>query len=247
MRALLIGLMAVMVAAGASIGRPEGGPRDEVPPVFVRSNPTPGALNVERGKVDIIFDENIKLEDIADKLVISPAQKQNPAVSSNGRRITVELRDTLRDSTTYTFDFSDAIRDLNEGNILDGFALDFSTGPSIDSLRISGMVLDSHTLAPQHGILVGVHRSDADTVFSCVRMERVARTDDKGRFSLRGLTGCIIRKPAFILAENAVSLKSKDPPYHPVQEIPVMGYGDNNALEAVQIILQGLELIHSIS
>ena len=189
MRALLIGLMAVMVAACASIGRPEGGPRDEVPPVFVRSNPTPGALNVERGKVDIIFDENIKLEDIADKLVISPAQKQNPAVSSNGRRITVELRATLRDSTTYTFDFSDAIRDLNEGNILDGFALDFSTGPSIDSLRISGMVFEARNLEPAQGMVVGVYNAATmtDTTLTHLPLERVAKTNQYGQFTIRGL------------------------------------------------------------
>ena len=138
MRVTLIGALALMVAACASIGRPEGGPRDETPPEFVRSNPAPGSVNVNRSRVDILFDENIKLEDIANKLVISPAQKQNPAVSSNGRRISVELRDSLQDSTTYTFDFSDAIRDLNEGNILDGFALDFSTGSTIDTLAKVG-------------------------------------------------------------------------------------------------------------
>lgn len=187
MRVTLIGALALMVAACASIGRPEGGPRDETPPEFVRSNPSPGSVNINRSKVDIFFDENIKLEDIANKLVISPAQKQNPAVSSNGRRVSVELRDSLKDSTTYTFDFSDAIRDLNEGNILDGFALDFSTGPTIDTLRISGMVFEARNLEPAQNMVVGVYSNLTDTSLTHMPLERVAKTNQYGQFTIRNL------------------------------------------------------------
>lgn len=187
MRITLIGALALIVAACASIGRPEGGPRDHTPPEFVRSNPSPGSVNVHRSKVEILFDENIKLEDIANKLVISPAQKQTPAVSSNGRRISVELRDSLQDSTTYTFDFSDAIRDLNEGNILNGFALDFSTGPTIDTLRISGMVFEARNLEPAQGMVVGVYSNLSDTSLTHLPLERVAKTNQYGQFTIRNL------------------------------------------------------------
>ena len=187
MRTTLIGAMALTVAACASIGRPEGGPRDETPPEFVRSNPAPGSVNVDRRKVDIVFNENIKLEDIANKLVISPAQKQNPAVSSNARHVSVELRDSLKPNTTYTFDFSDAIRDLNEGNILDGFALDFSTGPTIDTLRISGMVFEARNLEPAQGMVVGVYSELTDTTLTHMPFERVAKTNQYGQFTIRNL------------------------------------------------------------
>lgn len=129
MRTLLIGAIALMVAACASIGRPEGGPRDVTPPEYVRASPEPGAINVDRNRIDIWFNENINLDDPNNKVVVSPVQKENARVSANGRHLTVEFRDTLRDSTTYTIDFADAIRDLNENNPLDGFAYDFSTGP----------------------------------------------------------------------------------------------------------------------
>lgn len=187
MRTTLIGALALTVAACASIGRPEGGPRDETPPEFVRSNPAPGSLNVDRRKVDIVFNENIKIEDIANKLVISPAQKQNPAVSSNARHVTVELRDSLKPNTTYTFDFSDAIRDLNEGNILDGFALDFSTGSTIDTLRISGMVFEARNLEPAQGMVVGVYSELTDTTLTKMPFERVAKTNQYGQFTIRNL------------------------------------------------------------
>ncbi|MDE6628570.1 MAG: Ig-like domain-containing protein, partial [Muribaculaceae bacterium] len=102
MRLSLMGGLALLTAACASIGRPEGGPRDVTPPVYVRSNPGMGATGVERPRVDIFFNENIQLEDISNKLVISPAQKQNPSISSNGKRVSVELRDSLLPNTTYT-------------------------------------------------------------------------------------------------------------------------------------------------
>lgn len=187
MRISIIGALASMVGACASIGRPEGGPRDTVPPEYVRSNPAPGSTGISRPRVDIFFNENVKLEDIANKLVISPAQKQNPAVSANGRKVTVELRDSLIPNTTYTLDFADAVRDLNEGNILDGFAMDFATGDFLDSLRISGMVFDARTLEPAQGMVVGVYSNLSDTAVTTLPLERVAKTNQYGQFTIRNL------------------------------------------------------------
>ena len=107
-------VIALLITACASIGRPEGGPRDVDPPVFVRSTPNPGAKNVTSSRIDIFFDENVQLDDPSSKIVVSPAQKQMPSIQAQGRRVTVELRDTMLPNTTYTIDFSDAINDLNE-------------------------------------------------------------------------------------------------------------------------------------
>lgn len=185
---MLLWLAAVTFLAGcASIGRPEGGPRDETPPVFVRSNPAPGALNVNRNRLEIFFDENVQLDDAFNKVIVSPSQKQPPVVRSLGRRVTVELRDTLTPDATYTVDFGDAIKDLNEGNILDGFALDFSTGDSIDSLRVSGVLLSAQNLEPAQGMLVGVYSNLADSAITTLPLERVTRTNSRGQFTIRGL------------------------------------------------------------
>lgn len=187
MRAVILGAAALSLAACASIGRPEGGPKDELPPVFMRSNPAPGAVNVSRPKIDIYFNENLKLDDPANKIVVSPAQQQPPQIMANGKRIAIELRDTLIPNTTYTVDFSDAIRDLNEGNILDGFATDFSTGPTIDTLRISGMVFDARNLEPAQGMVVGVYSNLSDTALTTLPLERVAKTNQYGEFTIRNL------------------------------------------------------------
>lgn len=186
--AALIGIAGIVVlGACASMGRPEGGPRDEMPPVFVRSTPKPGALNVTPTRIEAFFDENIQLEDAFNKVIVSPTQKIAPVVRSLGKRVTVELRDTLQPNTTYTIDFADAIKDLNEGNVLDGFALDFSTGNEIDTLRISGMVLAAQNLEPAQGMTVGIYREPADTAIHTMAFERVARTNQYGQFTVRNL------------------------------------------------------------
>ena len=177
----------MLLAACASIGRPEGGDRDELPPVFVRSNPAPGTLNFNGNRINIFFDENIKMEDVVNKVVVSPVQKQPPSISANGKRLTVEFRDTLVNDATYTIDFSDAIRDLNEGNILDGFAFDFSTGDTRDSLVISGMLFEARNLEPAQGMIVGVYSNLSDTAITTLPFERIAKTNQYGQFVLRNL------------------------------------------------------------
>lgn len=170
------------------MGRPEGGARDSIPPVLVSSNPRPGQLNFRGSKIVLNFDENVQLDDAFNKVVVSPAMAEVPRVSSNGRRVTIDLLDTLHANTTYTVDLADAVKDLNEGNVLDGLALDFSTGNSIDTLRISGMVLNAVNLEPAQGMLVGVHRMLGDSVLSNHRMERIARTNQLGQFTIRNLS-----------------------------------------------------------
>lgn len=179
--------IAFIMVACASIGRPEGGPRDEMPPIFIKSIPTQGQTNVNSNKIEIFFDENLKVDDVSNKVVISPAQKAMPSITANGKKVSVELRDTLIPNTTYTIDFSDAIRDLNEGNPVDGFALDFSTGDSIDSLRISGMLFEARNLEPAQGMIVGVYSNLADSAISTLPLERISKTNQLGQFTIRGL------------------------------------------------------------
>ncbi len=187
LRLLLVMVAAAVMVACANMGRPEGGPRDELPPVYVRSNPAMGQLNFNGNKITVDFDENIQLDDAMNKIVVSPAQRNTPAISSNGRRVTIELRDTIIPNTTYTIDFADAVKDLNEGNVLDGFAMDFATGDTIDTLRISGMVFEARTLEPAQGMLVGVYSNTSDTAISTLPFERITKTNQLGQFTLRNL------------------------------------------------------------
>ncbi len=187
MRILAGAAGATFMVACASMGRPSGGDYDIAPPVYVKSNPAIGATSVKGNRITVDFDENVKVEDVMTKVVVSPAQKNIPSITANGHRVSVELRDTIIPDMTYTIDFSDAIRDLNEGNVLDGFALDFATGDTIDSLRISGMVFEARNLEPAQGVLVGVYSNPSDTAITTLPLERIARTNQLGQFTVRGL------------------------------------------------------------
>ncbi|MDE6380863.1 MAG: Ig-like domain-containing protein [Muribaculaceae bacterium] len=171
----------------ASIGNPSGGPRDEDPPRFVRANPAPGSVNVDPSNINIDFNELVNVKDAFQKVVLSPPTKNTPRVSTRGRRVVVNITDTLLPNTTYTIDFGDAIEDNNEANKLSGFAYTFSTGPVLDSLRISGMVLGAEDMEPQQGVFVGAYISKEDSAFIRIPFERLARTDEYGRFIIRGL------------------------------------------------------------
>ncbi|MBD9092174.1 MAG: hypothetical protein EGQ20_06570 [Bacteroides oleiciplenus] len=182
-----VAAIAAVLYSCASIGRPEGGAYDETPPRFVSSTPAPGALNNNRKRISIEFDEFIKLEKPGEKIVISPPQVQQPEIKSNGKKVIINLKDSLKPNTTYTIDFSDAIQDNNEGNPLPDFGFTFSTGTALDSMVVSGTVLNASNLEPVKGMLVGMHSDLADSAFTTKPFERVGRTDSRGRFTIRGV------------------------------------------------------------
>lgn len=173
--------------ACASTGMPDGGPYDETPPKFVRANPEPNATNNKRKKISIEFDEYIKLDNPSEKVIISPPQKEAPEVKVSGHRVLVEFFDTLRENTTYTVDFGDAIVDNNEDNPLGNFAYAFSTGAHIDTMEVSGTILNAENLEPVKGIQVGLHQNLEDSAFVKLPFDRISRTDSRGHFTIRGV------------------------------------------------------------
>ena len=184
---LLYALSLVLPVACASVGHPDGGPYDEDPPVLVKSTPGINATGVSNGKVEILFDENIRLQNAFEKVVVSPPQMQMPEIRYNGKKVTVELFDSLVPNTTYSIDFNDAIVDNNEGNPYENFAYVFSTGEVVDTLAVSGTVLNAEDLEPVKGVVVGLHSCLDDSAFTKRAFERVSRTDSRGRFTIKGI------------------------------------------------------------
>lgn len=180
-------MLMIVVYSCASMGNPDGGPYDEEPPKFVRSTPKPFAINSKEKKVIIEFDEFIKLEKAAEKVVVSPPQLEQPEIKASGRKVVVGLVDSLRPNTTYTIDFADAIVDNNEGNPLGNYAFTFSTGTTIDTMEVSGTVLSASDLEPVKNIQVGLHSDLSDSAFMKKPFDRVSRTDSRGHFSIRGI------------------------------------------------------------
>ena len=149
----------------ARMGTPDGGWYDETPPRVVSASPDDKAINVKTQKIVINFSEYIKIEDAQNKVIVSPPQIEQAEIKAAGKRILIELKDSLKENTTYTVDFSDAISDNNEGNPLGNYTYTFSTGTEIDTFEVAGYVLQAENLEPVKGILVGLYDDLSDTVF----------------------------------------------------------------------------------
>jgi hypothetical protein len=152
------------------------------------SKPEREATNFNGKKIEILFDEYISIEKPMEKVIITPPQKKNPIIKAVGRKITVELKDSLLPNTTYTFDFTDGIVDNNEKNAIEGFSFAFSTGEVVDSLVISGILLNAENLEPMPNIMVGLHTDLADSAFTSNPFVRTSKTNDRGRFWIRNVS-----------------------------------------------------------
>lgn len=177
----------LLLVSCAKMGQPDGGWYDETPPRVIGASPADGAINVKEKKVKIYFDEFIKVDNPSEKVVVSPPQLEVPEIKASGKMVQISLVDTLKDSTTYTIDFSDAISDNNEGNPMGNYTYSFSTGDRIDTMEVSGYVLEAENLEPIKGILVGLYADTADSAFKTKPMLRVSRTDSRGRFVIKGI------------------------------------------------------------
>ena len=185
--AMLMMCCSLLVGSCARMGSPDGGWYDDTPPYVVSSTPQDKGTGVTGKRVAIYFNEYIKLENAQEKVIVSPPQLEIPDIKDGGKRIIVNLKDTLKENTTYTIDFSDAISDNNEGNPMGNYTFSFSTGQEIDTLQVAGYVLDAQNLEPIKGILVGLYDDLSDTIFKHKPMIRISRTDSRGHFVIKGV------------------------------------------------------------
>jgi hypothetical protein len=182
--------MLLLFAACASIGSPDGGIYDEIPPKVVSANPADRSTGINVRKMQIRFNEYIKLENPNEKVIVSPPQIEPANIRADGKSVKITLYDTLQANTTYTIDFSDAIVDNNEGNPMGHYTYSFSTGEAIDTMEVSGAVLNAENLEPIKGILVGLYPLDSLFNDSIIRQKpfgRVSRTNGSGRFCIKGV------------------------------------------------------------
>ena len=184
---LYICCIALAVVGCARMGQPDGGWYDDDPPKVLGCTPADQATNVTTKKITILFDEYIKLTDATNKVIVSPPQLEVPDIKAAGKKIVVELQDSLMPNTTYTIDFSDAISDNNENNPMGNYTYSFSTGEQIDTFEVSGYVLDASNLEPIKGIMVGLYNDLADSAFQTKPLLRVSRTDGSGHFVVKGV------------------------------------------------------------
>lgn len=186
---LLLSLIAALQATTgcANIIPPQGGPRDSLPPVLVSATPRDSTVNFRGNRITLTFDEFVDLQDVQGNLLFTPIFENTPIVEARLRTITIRLRDSLEANTTYTFDFGNALRDINEGNIARNFAYRLSTGPALDSLELSGTVVNAENGSVDTTMIVVLHRSFEDSAVFKSRPRYVSRVDRNGGFRFRSL------------------------------------------------------------
>ncbi len=185
--AVLLGLLAFWTGCANQGSGPDGGPYDETPPHIVHMSAPEKVGRGKKVKFSLTFNELIKVDNPSEKIIVSPPQIEQPEIKVAGRKITVELLDSMIPNTTYTVDFSDAITDNNEGNPMGQYTYIFSTGTTTDTMQMSGRILNAEDLEPVKGILVGLHFDASDSAFTGKPFDRVARTDASGYFSIKGV------------------------------------------------------------
>lgn len=189
---------------------PQGGEKDVTPPVLKSVQPPSGSLNFSGNSLEFEFDENIQVKDIASKLVVSPPLKQLPMVKSRKNKLLVTFDDTLHPATTYTFNFGDAIVDLNEGNAFPDLQYVVSTGSYIDTLNLYGVVSRAEDLQPEKGMLVMLYPgSAADSAPYLERPSYFSKTNSSGKFSINNLAAGNYR--LFGLLETNQNYRYDDP------------------------------------
>ena len=184
---LLLHKLLVYTSGCAQIIPPTGGPRDSLPPVMLGAVPKDSTLNFTGNKIILTFDEYIQLERPEEQLIVSPVPKVSPLIEAKLKEITIRIKDTLEENTTYSINFGKALKDLNEGNPAKQFTYIFSTGKYIDSSSLSGKVTLAETGRPDSTLIVMLHRNFEDSVVSKEKPRYFTRLDSAGRFTFNNI------------------------------------------------------------
>jgi uncharacterized protein (DUF2141 family) len=192
-RFLFLSVILIFITNCARTGRPEGGPKDEEAPLFITANPPYESVKFDKKEIKIDFNEFITLKDLNKQLVVSPPMKNPPLISPQGTPsafIKIEIIDTLKQNTTYIFNFGNAVQDHNEGNKLENFKYVFSTGTYIDSLTTSGSIKDAKLKEAPKNINVLLYRIDTSFNDSLVYKQKpdyITNTLDTTNFKFTNL------------------------------------------------------------
>ena len=183
-------LVAFLAQRCANAVAPTGGPKDTTPPVVVAAVPENQSTHFIGKKIEITFDEFITLENANQNVMISPPLKEKLDIKLKNKTVVVKFKENLVPNTTYTINFGAAIKDLHEGNPFTDYVYSFSTGDHIDTLSITGKVVDAETMKPIENVYVGLYAADRDNLDSLpmtTAPNYISKTDKEGQFSLNGL------------------------------------------------------------
>ncbi|MEC5147634.1 Ig-like domain-containing protein [Chitinophaga sp. 212800010-3] len=206
---LMVISVSILFTRCANIVPPSGGPRDSLPPVLLQVTPGDSTLHFKSKKVSFIFDEYVELDNVNDKMIVSPTLKRIPIVTAKLHTVTMEIKDTLQPNTTYTFNFADAIRDINERNVIQDFQYVVSTGDYLDSLQVAGHLIDAENGKVDSNVAVMLYRDLSDSVVSKEKPVYYAKTKSDGSFRFKNIAPGVYK--IFALKEEDRDLQYNQP------------------------------------
>ncbi len=206
---LFIYIVSIAVSGCAQIGAPTGGPRDSIPPVLVTASPKLFTTNFKGNKITLIFNEYINVLDVQKNVLVSPFPKTSPVIDFKLKTVSIKLIDTLIDNTTYAINFGNAIVDNNENNPFKEFTYVFSTGSTIDSLKLSGKVLMAETGKPDSTLQALLYRNANDSSVEKRKPDYIAKINANGKFTFTNLSEGIYRIYALKDGDGGKTYNSK--------------------------------------
>lgn len=207
--ALLTYVLLSNSCANQGVG-PGGGPRDSIPPVVISSTPLPFQTNFEGNEVQLTFNEYVVADNLSSKLVVSPPLAEKTTLKTKGKSIIVRFNEDLIPSRTYSVDFKDGIKDYTEGNKVEALRMLFSTYDKIDTLRISGYLLDAFTHAPVENAMASLYSVKEDSFFTSLRPDFIAKADEEGFFMFDNLPEGSFRLFGLVDGDNNLYFSKKN-------------------------------------
>jgi len=172
----------------AQIGTPTGGPKDTIPPVLVYAYPALKTVNFKSNKILLTFNEYVDVQEVQSNVLVSPFPKNYPNITFKLKTVTIKLKDTLKENTTYAINFGNAIRDNNEGNPYKNFTYVFSTGNTIDSLELYGKVVMAESGKVDSTLSILLYRNAHDTIVQTRKPDYLTKLNGQGSFTFTNLS-----------------------------------------------------------
>jgi hypothetical protein len=180
-------ILLLAIYSCARISAPKGGPEDDIPPTLISSLPDSAQINFKGNTVALEFDEWIKGNNMQSNLIITPSIEGDFKTKVKKNSIVLTFEAPFEDSTTYTFNFGNTIQDITNNNSPPNLKLSFSTGPYLDSLEISGQVVDLYTQDPSKNTLISLYTLEDTLDITTGKASYFTKTDTAGYFKLTNL------------------------------------------------------------
>lgn len=187
---ILYFIVSVLISSCAQIVAPTGGKLDKEAPKVLLYEPLNGSTNFASKSISISFDEFIQLKDLNNQLIISPPLQFVPDIKTKNKELIIEFdkKEQLKANTTYSINLGKAIQDIHESTPIENFSYSFSTGSTLDSMKIAGKVENAFDLKTEKAALVMLYKNYTDSSAYNALPDYIGKTKEDGTFEIKNIS-----------------------------------------------------------